>query len=633
MRISQQVRAQIAMLAAIAIADAMVRLVHLPNPAAVTLLGVVTAAFMDGARGGLTGTAISFIYSLYRFWPLATEDQQWRAGTILVSGVVMALLVGKLRRRSDLILRQAVELEKEKQYSAERERHVADLRQSEERNRAFFELAGAGFAEVDANTGRFIRVNRKLEEITGYTAEELLVRTFLDITHPDDRHISRRQYEEAGLSGNSFEAEKRYLRKSGEVRWVRKSIRLVRDAAGQPSFSSGIIIDVSDTHAANQALVDANARLRRLVDSNIVGVVIGRPDGVIEEANDAYLAMLGYSREEWLAGRIDWRSITPAEYLPMEGQAIAEASERGACTPYEKEYVRRDGSRIPVLIGFATIPEPQSKYIAFVIDLTDQKAAEAREHTARAEAERANRAKDEFLAVVSHELRTPMTSILGWATMLENGVDSATTREGLRLLAESARLEARLIDDLLDFSRAVSGKLAIHSEELDLSVVALGTAANIRPLTGARGIQFSVDTPPQPVIVRGDEQRLYQVVWNLLTNGVKFTPRGGRVDLALECSDGEARLSVSDSGRGISPAFLPHVFDWFAQEDPSTTREAGGLGLGLAIVRYIVGIHGGRVEAFSEGPGRGARFVVHLQLAAPAVDIEQLAPAETKSME
>jgi signal transduction histidine kinase len=135
------------------------------------------------------------------------------------------------------------------------------------------------------------------------------------------------------------------------------------------------------------------------------------------------------------------------------------------------------------------------------------------------------------------------------------------------------------------------------------------------------------------VIVRGDEQRLYQVVWNLLTNGVKFTPRGGRVDLALECSDGEARLSVSDSGRGISPAFLPHVFDWFAQEDPSTTREAGGLGLGLAIVRYIVGIHGGRVEAFSEGPGRGAAFVVHLQLAAPAVDIEQLAPAETKSME
>ena len=632
MRVPQPVRAQIAIIASIAVADILVRTADLPNPAAVTLLGVVTASFLDGIRGGLVGTFITFIYAILWFWPVAGHADDWRLGTILVSGIVMSLLVGGLRRRFEVLLRRKVELEKENEYAAERERYVDDLRRSEERNRAFFELAGAGFAEVDANTGRFMRVNPKLAELTGYTQEELLGgRTFLDITHPDDRSLAQHQYDQATKTGDSYEAEKRYVLKSGEVKWVRTSIRAVRNARGEPEFSAGIIIDVTETQQARQALIDTNATLRRLVDSNIVGIAMSRADGTIDEANDAFLSMLGYSREEFVAGRINWREITPSEFLPLDERAGAEANERGACKPYEKEYIRKDGSQVPVLIGFATVPVSKVQYIAFAIDLTQQKAAEVREREARAEAERANRAKDEFLAVISHELRTPMTSILGWASILAAGTDPATAREGIGLLEESARLQARLIDDLLDFSRAVAGKLVIHAEDLDLSALVHRAAANFRPVAVERGIRFTVDTPPDRMIVRGDEQRLYQVIWNLLSNAMKFTPREGSIEVVLQRTASEAALRVSDSGRGISAKFLPHVFDWFAQEDPSTTREFGGLGLGLAVVRHIVGIHGGKIEVFSEGPNRGAAFVVRLPIAtgeriaevAPAIALEE----------
>ncbi len=616
MRVPQPVRAQIAILASIAVADILIRTADLPNPAAVTLLGVVTASFLDGIRGGVVGTVITFVYAMLWFWPVSGYTDEWRLGTILISGMAMSLLVGGLRHRFEVLLRRQVELEKENEHAAERERFVDDLRRSEERNRAFFELAGAGFAEVDAITGQFLRVNRKLAELTGYTQEELLAgRTFLDITHPDDRPLAQHQYDQAKKTGESYEAEKRYVLKSGEVKWVRTSIRAVRNDRGEPEFSAGIIIDVTETHQARQALIDANATLRRLVDSNIVGIATSRADGTIDEANDAYLSMLGYTREEFLTGRINWREITPPEFLPIDERAVAEASERGACRPYEKEYIRKDGSRVPVLVGFATVPTSKVQYIAFVIDLMQQKAAEVRERAARAEAERANRAKDEFLAVISHELRTPMTSILGWATILAAGTDPATAREGIGLLGESARLQARLIDDLLDFSRAVAGKLVIHAEELDLSALVHGAAANFRPVAAERAIRFTIDTPPEPMIVRGDQQRLHQVVWNLLSNAVKFTPREGSIEVVLQRTAGEATLRVSDSGRGISAKFLPHVFDWFAQEDLSTTREFGGLGLGLAVVRHIVRIHGGKIEAFSEGPNRGAAFVVRLPIA------------------
>ncbi|HEX8355514.1 MAG TPA: response regulator [Pyrinomonadaceae bacterium] len=229
----------------------------------------------------------------------------------------------------------------------------------------------------------------------------------------------------------------------------------------------------------------------------------------------------------------------------------------------------------------------------------------------------ANRMKDVFLATLSHELRTPLTPVLGWVNLLRTGAatDPAMLTQGLDAIERNARLQARLVDDLLDISRIVSGKLRIEWEPVNLcSVVELATEP-ARAETLARGVELAVETPECPLVVRGAPVRLQQVVWNLLSNAVKFTAKGGRVRVRAWRAGDEARVEVSDTGVGIGAEFLPHVFDRFQQADGSTTRQYGGLGLGLAIVRALAELHGGWVVAESEGPGRGSRFTFGLPCA------------------
>ncbi len=238
-----------------------------------------------------------------------------------------------------------------------------------------------------------------------------------------------------------------------------------------------------------------------------------------------------------------------------------------------------------------------------------------REQQARADAERANRAKDEFLATVSHELRTPLNSMLGWAHLLRSGrLDPDTTARGLEVLQRNTLAQAHLIDDLLDVSRIVTGKLRIEPRLVELGRVVEAAIEVVRPAAEARQITLDVRLDPDAGPVRGDAVRLQQVVWNLLSNAVKFTPPGGRVEVRLGRDGPVAELVVRDNGAGISPDFLPFVFDRFRQADSTSTRAHGGLGLGLALVRHLVELHGGEVEAHSEGPGRGAEFVVRLPI-------------------
>lgn len=240
------------------------------------------------------------------------------------------------------------------------------------------------------------------------------------------------------------------------------------------------------------------------------------------------------------------------------------------------------------------------------------------ERAARAEAERASRTKDEFVATLSHELRTPLTPILGWVEMLrEAGPDDEQTRRALDVIDRNARLQTQLIDDLLDMSRIVSGKvrldvLPVHPAEV--IEAALGT---VRPAAEARQIRLRTVLDPQAGLVRGDPNRLQQVVWNLLSNAIKFTGRGGRVEVRLEQKESRVEITVSDSGQGIPPEFLPHVFDRFRQADSSTTRRHGGLGLGLSIVRHLVELHGGQVRAESPGENLGSTFTVTLPALEP----------------
>jgi signal transduction histidine kinase/CheY-like chemotaxis protein len=247
--------------------------------------------------------------------------------------------------------------------------------------------------------------------------------------------------------------------------------------------------------------------------------------------------------------------------------------------------------------------------------LVEQKRAQEERARLLAEAEEANRTKDEFLATMSHELRTPMTAILGWTHLLRtNAFGEADFARALETIERNAHVQTKLIDDLLDISRIITGKLRLDVRSVDLGSVIGAAVEATRPTAEAKAIRLQTLVDPKAGPVAGDHDRLQQVVWNLLTNAIKFTPKGGRVQVRLERVDSHVELTVSDSGKGISTEFLPHVFDRFRQADGTTTRVHGGLGLGLSIVRQLVELHGGTVAAESEGKDKGATFIVQLPL-------------------
>lgn len=235
------------------------------------------------------------------------------------------------------------------------------------------------------------------------------------------------------------------------------------------------------------------------------------------------------------------------------------------------------------------------------------------ESSARATAEESNRLKDEFLATVSHELRTPLTAILGWSRMLQSGsLDEKMAVNAIETIRRNAKAQSQIIDDILDVSRIITGKLPMDLNPLDLAPVIAAAIEVVRPTAEAKGIRVETELPAQPMVVAGDPNRLQQVVWNLLSNAIKFTPSGGRVALIVNERGPHVEIKVTDDGQGISKDFLPFVFDRFRQADSTTTRQHGGLGLGLAIARHLVEIHGGNIRAESDGLEQGATFVVTL---------------------
>ena len=261
--------------------------------------------------------------------------------------------------------------------------------------------------------------------------------------------------------------------------------------------------------------------------------------------------------------------------------------------------------------------------LSLVLNITARKQAEEenaalliRERDARRHAEEADRLKDEFLATLSHELRTPLTSILGWASMIRNGeVDGSSAERAIETIERNARSQARLIDDLLDVSRIITGNLRLDLNPLNLAPIVEAAVDALRPTAAAKGIEFKTDFSQPFFLVRGDPNRLRQVIWNLLSNAIKFTPSAGTVSIKLSGVDSAVRLVVSDTGEGIPTEFLPFVFDRFRQAEGSISRKQGGLGLGLAVVRHLLELHGATVSAKSDGIGMGSTFTVDLPIA------------------
>lgn len=298
--------------------------------------------------------------------------------------------------------------------------------------------------------------------------------------------------------------------------------------------------------------------------------------------------------------------------------------------------IAKDGTEWPIDDSAAPIRNEQGEVVGAVLvfrDISERKRMELEREqllaTARAaqkEAEQANRLKDEFLATASHELRTPLTAVVGWSRMLRTGkLDAENSARALEAIERNAVLQTKLIDDLLDVSRIITGKLTLDRRAIEIAHVVSDAVNTVRPAADAKNIKIETSFDAEAGPVLGDANRLQQVVWNLLSNAVKFTPKNGRIEVALQRVNSEVEISVGDSGEGISSEFLPYVFDRFSQGDGKTTRLHSGLGLGLAIVRQLVELHGGTVNAHSDGPGRGATFKLRL----PVLSINSVSGSKT----
>jgi PAS domain S-box-containing protein len=370
---------------------------------------------------------------------------------------------------------------------------------------------------------------------------------------------------------------------------------------------------------AEEAMREANATLRAVVEASPLAVITMNTQGGVTRWSPAAERIFGWREEEVLGQRLPpMPAEREDEFRSRLTMTLAGRSETGI----ETERMRKDGSLVPVSWSIAPLTGADGHVtgaLSIFEDITERKRAEQEMARLYTEANRAGRVKDEFLATLSHELRTPMNAMAVWVQLLRRGdVPPDRVAYALEAIDRNTTAQVRLIEDILDVSRIVSGKLRLQTRPVDLTKVVHGAAEMLRPTAADRNIALSISVPSSGATVRGDAQRLQQAVANLVSNAVKFTAPGGRVYLALHVRGSAAVIEVTDSGIGIDPQFLPHVFERFAQADSSTSRAHGGLGLGLAIVRHLVEAHLGSVAADSPGVGQGSTFRITLPLVSGA---------------
>jgi PAS domain S-box-containing protein len=482
-----------------------------------------------------------------------------------------------------------------------------------------FHAAEVGVWEADLMTGE-VRVSDRFAAMLGLPPgvllrhrDELWARV-----HPDDRGRVRAAFEAALAGPVEHDVEYRSLGPDGQVRQLAANVVIFRDASGRPLRAIGSAMDITRRERPGET----HARLAAIVEGSDDAVIGKSLDGIVTSWNQGAERIFGYTAEE-MVGRPLARLVPPDR--PNEIPSILAAIRRGERVEhFETERMRKDGERIQVSLTISPIRDATGNVIGaskIARDVTERKRAEeereqllAEAKRARAEAEGASRAKDQLLSIVSHELRTPLASMLGWVRVLRQGkVSPERAARALETIERSGRMQAELIEDLLDVSRIVTGRLRLNLAPVDLRAVAQAALDAIRPDTAGNGVRLEASLDAGGTVL-GDTIRLEQVVSNLLNNAVKFTPAGGSVELRIERTDREARIVVRDTGRGITPEFLPQIFEPFRQADDVKTRKTGGLGLGLAIVRSLVEQHGGTLTAESAGEGTGSTFTVTLPL-------------------
>ncbi len=542
--------------------------------------------------------------------PIRSEDGK-------VAGVIMVFRDITERRRAEH--EHAALLERERAAGNEIDRARRDAETAVEQLRVALEAGRMGTWEYTMRTGA-VKWSPGLEAIHGFDPGSFpgTFEAFRNEIHPADRDSVLQAIGQAVEERRDHHVEYRIVRADGRVRWVEGRGQLFLDDAQQPDRMVGVCSDVTERKQAEE-------RFRMVVEAAPAAMIMVDQRGTIVLINALAEQLLGCARNEIVGQPVD--RFVPSRFRDRHPEHrrgfFAEARQRPMGVGRDLRAVRKDGSEVPVEIGLSPIETADGLFVlAAVTDITERKEVEeeraqllVREQAARAEIERASRLKDEFLAVLSHELRTPLNAVLGYAHLLGSGALPADrTRHALDAIQRNAQAQARLVESLLDLSRVMAGKLELNVEQVDVSRIVDAAVDVIRPEAEAKGIRLDVVAPADAITLVADGGRLQQVFWNLLSNAIKFTPRGGKIAVGVTGQDGTVRVQVTDNGQGISPGFLPYVFDRFKQADNHRGGSPSGLGLGLALVREMVQAHGGTVVAESPGEGGGSTFTVTLPL-------------------
>ena len=477
------------------------------------------------------------------------------------------------------------------------------------------------FAIFAADTeGRILSWNPGVAHLFGYQEAEWIGQHGSVIFTPEDRERGEvgREMEAAARDGRAVD-ERWHVRKDGSRFWASGLLMRLGDGDGSVRGFAKMVRDATQRKLTEERLSQYAAIIRHSADA-ILAVTF---DEIITLWNEGAEKMYGYTEAEAVGRPVTM--IIPPERRREVSEILDRIRRGGSVERLETVRVRKDGSRLDVSVTVSPIRDAEGRVVGASTnarDITEHKRAEQERQrlleeaqAAREEAERVNRQKDEFLATLSHELRTPLTVILGWSRLLRaGGLEEKMAARALETIERNAVAQKQLIDDILDVSRIIMGKLTLEEQAVELAPLIEDAVHSVRPAAEAARVELRTAAAAGPCRVTGDPARLQQVVWNLLSSAVKFTPEGGSVEVRLECAGPSARVVVRDTGGGIEPEFLPFVFERFRQADASLTRSRGGLGLGLAIVRHLVELHGGTIRAESEGRGRGATFTVTLPL-------------------
>jgi len=500
------------------------------------------------------------------------------------------------------------------------------LRASEQRLRAMFTQAAIGIAVANLD-GRFQEANDKFAAILGFSLDELRERTFLQITHPEDVRLTENLVRQL-LAGEieSYACEKRYLRKDQTAVWSSTTVTLLRKDGGAPEQFIGFIEDISERKYADEL----RSRLAAVVESSDDAIISKTLDGIITTWNPGAQRVFGYAAEEAIGKSITL--LIPAELQGEEPAILARLRAGERIEHYETTRVRKDGSRIHVSLTSSPVKDSRGVIIGaskIARDITTQKAAEAALRLI-------DQRKDEFLATLAHELRNPLAPIRH-AAMISNATNATDEQKrwSQEIISRQVRHMSSLLDDLLDISRITRGTPELRMQKTSLASVVSTAIETARPLIDEKQHRLLVEITEELVEFSADPLRLSQVLSNLLTNAAKYTDPCGTIRVRASTDAEFVTISVTDTGVGLSKDSLNAVFEMFSQVKATQDRSEGGLGIGLALARALVHLHGGTIEARSEGIGRGSEFIMRIPrrgliVAEPAQPDEDVGPPPVK---